>query len=108
MPEKTTKEEFLERLEKEVGDKIKYLKGYKSMRRDKVKVKCLVCGHKWEVYPYFLLAKEKNRRGCPECGKKKVGHGDHSRTAGVVKLRNYHLYFLLTVYLCDPCIIYHL
>ena len=57
-------EEFLQKLEK-VNPNIEPLEEY-TKNRIKIKVKCKICGHIWEITPNKLLSA---KRRCPNCTK---------------------------------------
>lgn len=66
MPKCLTNAEFLERLAN-VTKSVKPLQSYVKSSI-KIKVKCLVCGHIWEVRPNALLS----GNGCPKCAAKRI------------------------------------
>ena len=69
---KLTHEEFVNRM-KEINDNIEILGKYKNAMT-KIKCKCKIDGHEWEVTPNGLL---NDKTGCPKCnaskGEKRVG-----------------------------------
>lgn len=64
---KVTHEDFLNNL-KNVNENIEVLGTY-TKAKDKIKIKCKVCGHEWEATPNNLL----RGRGCPKCKADKFG-----------------------------------
>lgn len=64
---KVTHEDFLNNL-KNVNENIEVLGTY-TKAKDKIKIKCKVCGHEWEATPNNLL----RGRGCPKCKVDKFG-----------------------------------
>ena len=67
MSKRKTQKQFIEELQ-EVNPSIEVLGQYKTAIT-KIQVKCKKCGNIWDTKPSSLLC----GRGCPECGKKKVG-----------------------------------
>ena len=66
MPKKKTNEQFVSELFA-VTKTIEPLEQYKGTK-DKIKVKCLVCGYTWNAAPNNLL----HGRGCKKCATKRV------------------------------------
>ena len=64
---KKTHEDFVKNL-KNINENIEVLGTY-TRAKDKIKVKCKICGHEWEATPNNLL----RGRGCPECAKVNFG-----------------------------------
>ena len=62
---KKTTEEFIKEL-KETNEDIEILGEYVN-NKTKIKVRCKIDGHEWEVIPKHLL----NKVGCPKCNKSK-------------------------------------
>lgn len=78
MSKRKTHEQFIEEL-REVDQSIEVLDQYKTAIT-KMQVRCSVCGHLWETNPSSLLL----GRGCPECGKKKIGNALRKSNADFV------------------------
>lgn len=62
-----TNEQFLKEL-KEINPNIEPLEEYKGAH-NKIKMKCKICGNKWEVKPDNLI---NSKQGCPKCSRDKV------------------------------------
>lgn len=67
MSVRKTHEQFVDEL-KAINPRIKILGEYKTAIT-KIQVQCERCGNIWDTKPSSLLC----GRGCPECGKKKIG-----------------------------------
>lgn len=80
---KLTHEEFINRLQ-QVNSDIEILRTYKN-NKTKIKCKCKVCGHEWEVIPKSLL----NGHGCPKCSTSK---GEKRITQYLDNLRINYIY----------------
>ena len=80
MPRKAfTTEEFIQRI-KDNGQNLIPLSPYIN-KRTKIKMKCLDCGHEWEVLPGHIL----NGSGCPKCVSKKVGESKRTSHEDFIK-----------------------
>lgn len=69
MSKALTQEEFEERLANYTGDSVIVLSKYIN-KKTKVKVKCKICGHEWELSPASIMPKPASKHtfsGCPRC-----------------------------------------
>lgn len=66
MAKKITHEDFINNL-KNINENIEVL-GFYTKAKEKIKIRCKICGHEWEAIPNNLL----RGRGCPKCKINKI------------------------------------
>ena len=69
MPPRITKEEFLRRFNEKLADKLEYVSGYKTINRNKIKVRCKICGYEFEKKAINMLGYKGHPAEdyCPKC-----------------------------------------
>lgn len=78
MTQKKTHEEFVLQLQS-INSDIEVIDRYAGATT-KISFRCKKCGHMWETKPSLVLG----GRGCPECGKKKIGDALRKSNAAFV------------------------
>ena len=69
MPPRITEEEFLRRFNEKLADKLEYVSGYKTINRNKIRVRCKVCGYEFEKKAINILGYKGHLAEdyCPKC-----------------------------------------
>lgn len=67
MGKSLSQEEFKKRFDNYTKDTVSLLSSYVN-KRTKVKIKCNICGHEWEISPMSIMYHtNQSFSGCPEC-----------------------------------------